>query len=277
MTTIDFKALGALAASTGSDMTVASKGGGDYKPVAAGLARARLVAYVETGREESEFSGVKKVQPMASLVFELSGPKHPGRTLDDGTLVPDRITVELAVSLNEKANMFKVFKAMNYNGTAKHMAQLIGESFLVTVFHREYKRKDGSDGVAVSLKNDSGYSIRAPRYEDPDTGDIKVVEVAPMVSTPRVFLWDHASLEQWESLFIEGEYPARTDDKGAVIAPARSKNVFQNQIRAAVNFKGSPIQTLLDGGSLDVPGAEAGKAAGDAAASDEALLEGITQ
>jgi hypothetical protein len=56
-------------------------------------------------------------------------------------------------------------------------------------------------------------------------------------------------------LFIEGEYPERKDDKGNVTSPARSKNVFQNAIKNAVNFKGSPIYTLLaqNGQSLDIP------------------------
>jgi hypothetical protein len=56
-------------------------------------------------------------------------------------------------------------------------------------------------------------------------------------------------------LFIEGEYPERKDDKGNVTAPAKSKNVFQNTIKNAVNFRGSPIYTLLaaNGQSLDIP------------------------
>ena len=62
-------------------------------------------------------------------------------------------------------------------------------------------------------------------------------------------------MAQWASLFIEGAYPERKDDKGVVTAPAKSKNVFQDTIKRAVNFQGSPMHTLLltSGQPLDLP------------------------
>jgi hypothetical protein len=62
-------------------------------------------------------------------------------------------------------------------------------------------------------------------------------------------------MEQWGSLYIEGEYRERKDDKTGVVTPAKCKNTLQNKIKGAVNFIGSPIHTLLVAGgvALDLP------------------------
>jgi hypothetical protein len=56
----------------------------------------------------------------------------------------------------------------------------------------------------------------------------------------------------WDTLFIDGEYPERKNDKGEVTAPAKSRNQFQLKIAAAKNYKGSPIQVLLAEGGKEL-------------------------
>lgn len=258
---IDFKKLGAEVAKTGVDMTKATQGGGDYTPPAAGPVRLRFVAYVELGKQKTKSMGKDVVKDRVQLVFELSGPKHPARELEDGTKVPLRITITENLSLNEKANFFKLFQRLNYAGKATHIVQLLGNAYKATVLHRGYKGRDGSDRISAELKGDAGYTIEAPRFEkvDPETqeptGEFAVLKVDPAISELRCFLWAHADKEQWDSLFIDGAYDERKDDKGNVTAEARSKNVFQDTIKRAENFKGSPIYTILAaaGASLDIP------------------------
>lgn len=268
--TIDFKALGAKAAATGVDMTKATQGGGDYEPPVAGPTRLRFIGYVELGKQKGQFKGIPTVKPKVQLIFELSGPKHPPVTLPDGTKMPHRVTVEENFSLNEKAALYKLFTRMNYAGTASHIAQLLGEAYKGTVVHRKYPKagEDKADpskwtGISVELKTKAdGYTIQPPRFEkvDPETqeptGEMGVLSVDPAISPLRCFIWDLADMEQWASIFIDGQYPSRTVDGKEV--PGKSKNVFQARIMQAENFNGSPIHALLlgNGASLDVPDAE---------------------
>lgn len=251
--TFDIQAAVAQAAAQSADMNVAQKGGGDYVPPAEGFTRLRFVAYVELGKHEGEFKGKKKTVDEVELVFELSGPKHEPKKMDDGTLIPHRITVQLGKYLNEKAGFFKLFKAMNYEGTAKIFAQLLGKEFTGKVYHRKFKRADGTEGVIATFKNpDSGViDIRPPFVEDAETSESRRVQVAPAITPLKLFLWDMASKDMWASIFIEGEYEARKNDKGEVTSPAKSKNKWQEKIKAAINFKGSPIANLLEG-AVDV-------------------------
>lgn len=255
--TIDFKKLAAKAVDSGIDMTKASVGGGggEYTPPAAGPCRLRFVGYVEVGKHTREIKGVPKTENQVHLVFELSGKNHEPREVN-GEKVPHRLTLKLNLSLNEKANFFKLFTRMNYAGDAQHMVQLLGRPYLGTVYHRTWKDKTGKERIEAELSSKTdGFSIRAPRRQD-ENDEWMPVEVAPAISPLRAFIWSLADSEQWASLFIDGEYPARTADDGSVIVPAKSKNVFQNLIRSAENFAGSPIAQVLAEqglGKLDLP------------------------
>lgn len=229
---IDISKYQALAAQQGPNMTEATEGG-DYVPPAAGPCRLRLIAYVEVGKHTSDFKGEVKQADKVQLVFELSGPKHAPQDMD-GEKVPYRITIYENAGknygpLNEKANLYKLFKAMNYDGSATHFAQLLGKEYLGTVVHSE---KGGK--VYASLRGDNGYTVRPPIFEDPETGETRRIAVAEPLSPLRLFLWNMADLEQWSSLFI-------TEDR----------NPFQKMIRQADNFAGSPIQVCLLEAGLD--------------------------
>lgn len=229
-------------ASQNVDMSVASSGGGEYTPPAAGKAIATLVGYVELGkhlRKSAQYGD--KIVDNVELVFELSGAAWPVKDVN-GEKIPDRITVKVTRSLSEKSKLFKLFSKMNHGKSATHIAQLIGQHFLVDITHNE------SNGTTYANLNIE--TVAPPVLSNPLTGAQDAVPAPVVYSEPRVFLWDYCNLDMWSSLFIDGEYAERKDDKGKVTHPAKSKNKFQNMIKEAVNFEGSPIHLLLSSQGL---------------------------
>jgi len=217
----------------GPDMTQATSGGG-YTPPAEGFAKLRFVGYYELGQHENNYKGQKSVKDKVEAVFELSGPKYPVVEFD-GEKRPVRMTVRLNRpingQLNVKSQLYKLFTALNYKGTATHIAELLGEAYVGNVRHNV-----GTDGKTYANLED----IRKPAVPNPETGEDVLVNVEPAISEPKLFLWDFATPEMWDSIFIPGEYPAVEKD-GKVVSEARSRNVIQNKIKAALNFKASPI------------------------------------
>lgn len=266
----DVLALVGQAAATLVDQTVATKGGEGYTPPAAGMCPARLVAYMELGdHERSVGAGKPKVvKPQVKLTFELLGPKHPPKVVD-GVSYPVLITEELNAApgygpLNEKAGLYKLFKKMNYDGQAKHISQLLGKAFLVTVVHTTKGAGTADAKTYAGLRDESGYLVSPPQQTvlDVNTGEGTIVQinVPPATAPLRLFLWNAAPDiigKMWQTLFIDGEYKARTDDKGVETAPAKSKNTLQQQVKDALNFKDSPIfQYLQTGGQVLSLGAD---------------------
>jgi hypothetical protein len=232
-------ALIAAAAQTGPDMTEAVKGGGGARLLPVGNAFAQLVEYVEYGSQPQEFNGVPKDPARCfSLGFALSGaapdPANPGQFLsfanDDGTPYIMR-TFPMAMSRNEKAKAFLLFKAMNWKNVHSHFAQMLGEKFIIKVARHTAKAAGSKEKSVLDLK-----SILPPL--DVMSGQpYSIADAAD--SMYRLFLWDHPTIEGWNSLFIAGEYEAK-DGK-----PAESKNYVQEEILGAVDFPGSPLEQLL--------------------------------
>jgi hypothetical protein len=232
---IDLSKLRQEVDATGSDLTKPSSGGGDFAPPAEGPTRLRLVSYIETGVHKTMFKGAPKVKPRSELTFELSGPKHEPRKLDDGTLIPFRITVKEVVGTTARNGYIKLFNLLNTEGKAKNfLGLLIDGAWRGNVSHYKFKSHDGSDRVVAQLKKDGAYQISPVSFEDPESGELRTVSVPPAITEPRVFLWDYPDLEQWDSLYIDG-----TRDDGT------SKNYIQEKIKSAENFVGSPIYNLL--------------------------------
>lgn len=262
------KAAADSAVASGADQTKATKGGTEIPVAPPGKCKLRFISYIELGMQAGSFQGKPTVKDKVLLGFEVSGPKYPPTILDDGTKIPYRVSIEENYSLNEKAHFKKLFDRMNYSGKAQHMAQLLGDAFSGELFHRKYAKKgEAKDdpskwtGVAVELRAKGGdYQVLPPRFQPMDeegnpVGEMQMMKIDPPISEIRGFIWDHPDMEQWSSIFIEGEYPERKDDKGVVVAPAKSKNMFQAKIMQAKNFKGSPIEALLMAGGkpLDIP------------------------
>lgn len=261
--TIDFKALGARAAAEGKDMTQAQAGGGgDYTPPPEGPCRVRFIGYIELGKQKQKVKGIEQIKDMVQLVFEVHGKAYPVHVADDGTKTPVRLSIETNLSLNEKAHFYKLFQRMNHTQQAKHMAELLGNGYKAQIVHDKWTGQDGKERITATLKAADGYTIQPARVEDDEVeGGWRALEVPAAISPIRCFLWDYADMDQWGSLFIAGEYPERKNDKGEVIAKAKSKNVFQDRIKRATNFSSSPMYTLLTAGGakLDIPDAEDGE------------------
>jgi hypothetical protein len=256
-------AIAAAAAQT-PNMNEAQKGGGEWTPPAAGKCLVTLIGYIELGIQHvpaSKTDPIKfpaKDEEQVDLIFELSGKGHEPKEID-GKFYPERITVNLKKSLSEKAWFYKIFKVLNWDNSATHFAQLVGRHFLATVVHTKGKGDKVWAGFKLPTAQGGGYTFAAPTYNpvDPETQmpDVTIVKEFPkprVYSEPRVFLWDYASREMWDSLYIDGMYDERKDDKGNVISPARSKNVIQNKIKAAKNFPGSPVAAIIGDEVLNV-------------------------
>jgi hypothetical protein len=266
----------AQAVEKGPDMTQASTGGGDYVPPAAGPCVATFVGYVETGIHTTETTvkgkKVPKTKPRAELTFELAGGKNPPKEIvkenGEKVYIPHRIVVRVttAEKLNAKAAMFKLFSAMNHEGTARHISELLGKHFLVEVLH-DVDKQDPNKVYASLGNGESGYTIKAPFIMTGDllagNQELKAIPAPAILSPLKLFLWDFPDMDQWESIFIDGEYEARPAEGGKPAQEAKSKNVIQNKIRSAENWKGSAMQLLLEG-DLDVSVLEAGPAAATA-------------
>ena len=248
----------------GQDQSVASAGGGDYTPPEAGQTGARIVAYYEVGQHESEFEGKKKTNNEVIIVFELIGKKHPPKELDGGVKLPVRLSLRMNLSTNEKAAYFKMFSRLRTD--EKHFVQLLGKPVLLNVVHKE--RGEGErKRVYANIDKDSVRKpiIQVPEVEDGEpTGNLleQVLPVGPALTELKAFVWDFADAEMWDSIYIEGEYPERKDEKtGKVIAEARSKNTIQLEIAKALNFKGLPCYdyaaSKLVGGTVTKEGVDA--------------------
>lgn len=234
MTPQELLALANQAAETAADMNEAVKGGGG-RLLPEGYAFGRLIEYIELGKHPQEFGGVAKEPALeVQLAFALWGQGYQN---EDGTpyiLRPFRF----AVSRNEKAKAFKLFKALNWKGTAKTFAQLLGETYLVKIVNAA---KSKTDATLVSRIDFNGF---LPPLDPVTRAPYSIQDVGP--GDYRLFLWDHPNKTCWDSLYVEGKF----DDGG-------SKNRNQEYILEAVDFAGSPLEQLLAGSGLALPSAPA--------------------
>ena len=282
----DFTQIADDVAAVQADANVAKAGGGTYTPPPKGLARLRLVGYIELGKHIKKIPNKPdKVEDQAWLIFELSGKGYEPKELDDGTKIPMRITVKLNKSLNEKATYYKLFKRMNYEQKATHFIQLLGQGYLGNVGHFEIPSKEAGvqPTIIANFRDDAGsLTIRPPRIEamDEETGDVvvKPIPVPAAVSEQRCFVWDSKPewfSKMWASLYIPEPERTEGDEKDA--KEQRSRNVYQNTIKDAVNFEGSPIHQYLQsqGADLGIPEPDKGTAADAAKPDAEDPLNGV--
>lgn len=252
---VNIQELAAKAAAL-EDQTEVKNGGGDfeYVPPPAGKTIARFVGYIELGKQpQRPYQG--KAKPPADevrLVFELLNPKKNIRTIQvDGkdTAVADTIGFTVARKLGEKAKFKKLFDMMRYGRDGiRHMAQMLGEDFIVTVFHNESER-DGKKVVYANLNDSSGaYHIQAPYIEDPISNERTKINVPENIRPLQVFLYDLPTKDTWDSLFIDGEREIKNGDQVEV----RSNNWLQQKILSATDYRGSALEGML-AGLTDLP------------------------
>lgn len=222
------KAKANAAAATAEDMNEAVSGGGGGRLVPAGQYVGRIVEYVDLGLQPQEYQGKPKdpaPEIRLGICLFYSNPEKPGDP--DPYVIRPR---ELAISRNEKATAFKAFAAMNYkrDPNIKHFAQFIGEPFLFHIDVKTGKESKRQYNVVVWDKTAPAiHPVTKQPYDVPQAPD----------ELYRIFLWDNPTKEDWDSLYIEGEREDGT-----------SKNFVQEKILAALNYQGSPLQLLLEGG-----------------------------
>jgi len=215
---------------------------GSFTPLPEGPVRLRFTGYIELGEHEKEYQGKKKKVDMTRWIFEMTGPKIEAR--DDGE--PHRISFDLPKSKSEKSGFYKLFRKMNVSGDHKVPAQMLGEAFRGTLRHDDNGKEGSEKRVYLSLRDtDGAFTISPPYYDDPETGERKTIPVSAPIGELMCFLWAFPDKDQWDSIFIDGEWEAR-DDK-----PARSKNIHQIKVKSALNWVGSPMQEQM-AGDIDI-------------------------
>lgn len=195
-------------------------GGGGVMP--AGFAMARMVSYIEFGKQPQEFGGKAKAPADEIKVgFKLFGGEN---NCYDGRFIS---TFELALSNNEKSGAKALFQKPNWKGDMKHFAQGLGRAYLVpiTVHVNPTTKKESN---RIDLKQ------ILPPIDPVSKAMYPIPEVA--VSDLRYFFFNKPTKETWDALFVEGTW----DDGG-------SKNKVQEKILTALNFPGSALEQLLSG------------------------------
>ena len=215
---------------SGVDLNEAVKGGGGGRLLPVGYAFGRLVEYIEFGNQPQEFNGKAKDPALEfTLGFALTGTAPNGETYHDAEGKPYVIrTYNTAMSRDDRSRAFKQFKALNWKGTAKGYAQLIGEPILVKIVH--VPKSKAEPNVMVSRIDLAGF---LPPL-DPVTQAPYPIPAAPD-ELYRMFLWNMPTKAAWDSLYIDGEFEGK------------SRNRIQETILAALDFQGSALQTLLGG------------------------------
>lgn len=211
------------------DMTQTSEGGGGSfvrKVLPKGRYMAHFVEYIELGKVTPTNGGKPTGKP-AALNVRLGFLVHSG---DEQVFLNP---YDMQISNFEKAKFKQLFDRMNMKGDIRHMAQKLGQPFMLEL--SEEKTKAGKPYNQINFATVSG----VPKF-DPESGEATVI---PEIneSMLKLFLWSNPTQETWDALEIKGK-----DGKEA-------NNFIQNKILEAVDFEGSPLQALLFGAMPSAP------------------------
>lgn len=226
-----------------------TKSGGDFAftvPVA-GKTVGRLVEYVELGKQPRKaYKGTaKNPADEVRIVFELLSPKNIHEIENEGVKhkFADRISIVTNKILSDKAKFKKLFDKLRYGrDDVTHMAQMLGEAFIVTVTHSEFE-KDGVKKTYANITNEAGeYLVESPFMTDPITDEVKLVPVPEALSDLKLFLWEIPTKETWESLYIDG---TKTIKDSTGTEKEVSKNWLQAKILSATNITGSALEQFI--------------------------------
>lgn len=233
---------------TTTDHSTPTKGG-PRLPVE-GKCPARLVGYVELGvQDQGTYKGEQKDPCLeVQLTFECFGKDNMDEIEIDGKKKKVGRIVRpfpIAIKVNERANFYKKFKAMDYDRGLDHMSKMLNDVFRLTISHKEAK---GSGNKYAVIDR-----IESPLIEkiDPETGDVvghtDISEKVPPASFDlQLFVVEHPTFEQWDSIHIEGTYTKKTkNEDGTEVEEEVSKNFLQEKIKKSLDWEGSAMQTLL--------------------------------
>lgn len=216
----------------------------ERRVIPAGLTLARMIEYVELGLQpQKDYKGKKKADcEEVRIAFELCKPDNT--YIDSaGMERRDVISCRITKKLSSKAKFFKLMKKMS-RGRAeiKHMAQMLGEAFIVEIFHNDVEKDGKTTTYANLFDSESSCNICAPFQQDLITGETKAIPVPEPKEQLRMFLWSNPTKECWNSIFIDGTYTIK-EASGA--EREVSKNWMQETLRSSTAFSGSALEAML--------------------------------
>jgi len=253
----------------------------------AGVCVLRFREYVEIGMQptKSVMYPNKKPARKARFVFELTTPKHQYEIeADDKSKKKYGHTISITISISNspKSNFMKLFKQLNWAGSANVPAQLLGQAYKALVVH-VYDEADMVDGKPkadakpkwANLQLNGVYTFEAPRIVDPlaenPADSIREIKVPAMLGTMKLFLWDMPNKATWDSIFVDGSYTKSVEGKPDVEI---SKNWLQQACLDALDYQGSKLQELIEGAGEtldDLPSGGDADALGSNSAEQELL------
>ena len=219
----------------------------EYVPPAEGKFPARLIEYIELGKQPQSHDGQPKPDAEeVRVTFELLGAKNIKEVEVEGGKkeFADRISITMPKKQSDKAKFYKLFKAMTYGrDSITHMAEMLGEAFFVVVKHT--KSADGKK-VYANIYGDGQWRVESPKVHDPmtETTTDYSSKIREPLSPIKLFLWAIPTKETWDSLFIDGVREKKSPD-GTVTQ--ESKNWLQNLILSAKDYGGSALEQMLGG------------------------------
>lgn len=226
-----------------------------------GVTTARFVGYVEIGKQpQRAYEGQEK--PDAEeviLTWELNGPaymRNVAKKDEPEKLVPTIFRETITRSLNEKAKYFKLFTKMRGAQPVKHMAQLVGQGFLIQIKHKA--SKDGKSKYANIYTPVDGWMVNPPFETSAATGVTTEVPVPAADGPQQILLQDAPNEAQWNSIFIDGTFEKKDGDNTIELP----RNFTQFKCIGASNFAGSKLEAVV---GSNLAALQAGKALLDAA------------
>jgi hypothetical protein len=224
--------------SEGVDQNESTSTGTGFAPPPEGRGFARVVEYVEIGQHFGMYQGKPKAKPdnLVRITLELSGKLYPPIVAEDGTEYPQRLSLELNLSTNDKSRFYKLFRALNAmaGDKYKHFAQLAVDNFaFVVTIHHNASKKDAAVKYANIWKDGAWQVAVAGSYDEEE--NFVPSNVKPALTPTRIFLYNKPTPDTWASLFVEG-----TRDDGS------SKNWIQERILNSVNYPNSQLEAMLN-------------------------------
>lgn len=240
---LNLDALVAEVTANGVDQTKAKTG---PELPAEGMAFLRFFGYIELGKQKyvPKKGMAEKEAPRLKIGVELSGAKWPARQTDEGLKPITMWLKELTLSQDDRSGFYKLMKACTAGrNDVTHFVQLLGNqaAFMAEIKHSEDKKYANIQMDTIRPAVNSQF--------DPERGEQvhTPIHVQELRSPLRVFVWNNATPAMFDSLYIPGQLDEKRDDAGNVTKPAKSRNVFQEKIRGALNLETSPIVAYITG------------------------------
>jgi len=126
-----------------------------------------------------------------------------------------------------------VFDNLNWAGDMQHPAQALGRAYMVKIDVTKNSQQKDVNRLNIDMILPPLDQLSKKPYDVP---------AVDLDKDCRLFLYDAPTKQDWDSLFVDGTW----DD-------GKSKNKIQEKIRSALDFPGSPLESLLSGVVLPDP------------------------